>query len=67
MADDKDNTKFTPYVSDWLEEYLGVPVEEAGLSHEDLKKLLDCWEFGKRPDSVHLSSTPLCACNICRS
>lgn len=55
------------YIEDWIEEYLGKSLEEAELSKEDLDKLIGCWEGGKSPDSVHLNSTPLCACNICRS
>lgn len=56
------------YIKEWIEEYLGGKTPaEAGLSDEDLAKLMSCYEGGRDPFEVHLSSLPVCACNICRS
>jgi len=56
------------YISEWLNEYLGGKTpEEAGLSEEDVKRLIACYEGGKDPNAFHLSSYNECACNICRS
>jgi hypothetical protein len=56
------------YIEDWLKKHLdGKTPEEAGLSEDDLKKLLNCYENGMSAAGLHLDSLPVCFCNICRS
>jgi len=57
-----------PYISEWIKEKLaGKTPQEAGLTDEDLIKLLNCYETGGAIEEVHLSIPALCVCNICRS
>jgi hypothetical protein len=56
-----------PYIEDKLKKYLGGKTPaEAGLSDDDLAKLLAAYESGLDLATVHITA-PICACNICRS
>lgn len=56
------------YIEDRIKARLGgATPEEVGLSAEDLQKLIAAFEDGQDPDTIHLSSLPVCACNICRT
>lgn len=56
------------YILDWVKDFLGGKTpEEAGLSDEDLKKLIGCYENNVSPLKTHFQSLPVCACNICRT
>ena len=56
------------YILDWVKDFLGGKTPaEAGLSEEDLKTLLNCYENNISPLETHFQSLPACACNICRT
>jgi len=56
------------YILDWMKDFLGGKTpEEAGLSKEDFKKLINCYENNISPLETHFTSLPACACNICRT
>jgi hypothetical protein len=55
------------YIADKIKKYLGKSIEDSEISKEDLNKLIMCLESGNDLGEVHLSSLPICACNICRS
>jgi hypothetical protein len=55
------------YIEDKLKKYLGGKTPaEAGLTEEDLHKLLAAYESGLDLATIHITA-PICACNICRS
>lgn len=56
------------YTLDKIKEVLGGKTpEEAGISSEDLKKLVSSIESGLDLSKIHLASYTKCACNICRT